>query len=129
MLSKKLKLVFATSLVLVGSVVGIAAAQGDQDDGGGDRIDRSAMKEKWKATKEAMLLSYDFNKNGTLDDNEKEAMHAERSAKMFDKLDANGDGVLSKAEFAAGKQARGFGRGHHRGGHRHGGGRGGMKGL
>lgn len=129
MLSKKLKLVFATSLVLVGSVVGIAAAQGDQDDGGGDRIDRSAMKEKWKAKKEAMLLSYDFNKNGTLDDNEKEAMHAERSAKMFDKLDANGDGVLSKAEFAAGKQARGFGRGHHRGGHRHGGGRGGMKGL
>ncbi|MGE0400958.1 MAG: hypothetical protein AB7T06_29885, partial [Kofleriaceae bacterium] len=111
MLSKKLKLMFATSLVLVGSVVGIAAAQGDHDDGG----DRAAMKEKWKAKKEAMLLKYDFNKNGSLDDNEKQAIHAERSAKRFEKLDANGDGVLSKAEFAAGKQARGFGRGHHRG--------------
>lgn len=118
----KLKLVFATSLVLVGSVVGIAAAQGDHDDG--DDGDRAGMKETWKEKKEARLLKYDFNKNGTLDDNEKQAMHAERSAKMFEKLDANGDGVLSKAEFSAGKQARGFG-GHHRGrgGHH----RGGMK--
>jgi len=119
MFTKKLKLVFATSLVLVGSAVGIAAAQ-DHDDGG----DRAGMKEQWKEKKEAMLLKYDFNKNGSLDDNEKEAMRAERSAKMFEKLDANGDGVLSKAEFASGKQARGFG-GHHRGrgGHH----RGGMK--
>ena len=122
MLTKKLKLVFATSLVLVGSVIGIAAAQGDHD--GGDR-GRAGMKEKWKERKEAMLLKFDFNKNGELDDNEKDAMKAERSAKMFEKLDANGDGVLSKAEFAAQKHARGFGRGHHRGrgGHH----RGGMK--
>lgn len=119
-MSKKLKLVFATSLVLVGSLVGIAAAQGDHHDGA--RGDRAAMKEKWKAKKEQMLLKFDFNKNGALDDNEKDAMRAERSAKMFEKLDANGDGVLSKAEFAAGKQARGFGK-HHRRGHR-----GGMKG-
>jgi EF hand len=121
MFSKKLKLVFVTSLALVGSVVGIAAAQGKGDDEG----DRAGVKDKWKERKEAMLLKYDFNKNGALDDNEKEAMFAERSAKMFEKLDANGDGVLSKAEFAAGKQARG-GRGHHRGhgGHH----RGGMKG-
>jgi hypothetical protein len=119
MFGKKLKLVFATSLVLVGSVVGIAAAQGDHHGGG----DKAAMKEKWKAKKEAMLLSYDFNKNGALDDNEKDAMHAERVAKRFEKLDANGDGVLSKAEFAAGKHERGFGKGRHRG-HR-----GGMKGL
>ena len=120
MFTKKLKLVFVTSLVLVGSIVGIAAAQGDHDRG-----DRAGMKEKWKAKKEAMLLKYDFNKNGALDDNEKEALQAERSAMRFEKLDANGDGVLSKAEFAAGKQARGFG-GHHRGrgGHH----RGGMKG-
>jgi hypothetical protein len=120
MFSKKLKLVFVSSLVLVGSIVGIAAAQ-DHDAGG----DRAGMKEKWKAKKEAMLLKFDFNKNGALDDNEKDAMRAERSAKRFEKLDANGDGVLSKAEFAAGKQARGFG-GHHRGrgGHH----RGGMKG-
>lgn len=118
MLSKKLKLVFATCLVLVGSVVGIAAAQGNDHDG-----DRAAMKEKWKEKKAEMLLSYDFNKNGVLDDNEKEAMFAERSAKLFEKLDTNGDGMLSPAEFSAGKQARGFGRGHHRGhrGHHRGG--------
>ena len=122
MFTKKLKLVFATSLVLVGSVVGIAAAQGDHDGGG----DRAGMKEKWKERKEAMLLKFDFNKNGALDDNEKDAMRAERSAQTFEKLDANGDGMLSKAEFAAGKQARGFGRGHHRG--RGGNHRGGMKG-
>lgn len=123
MMTKKLKLAFATSLVLVGSVVGIAAAQGAHGDHDG-RGDRAEMKEKWKAKKEAMLLKYDFNKNGALDDNEKVAMRAERSAKMFDKLDANGDGMLSKAEFAAGKQARGFGQRHHRArGHR-----GGMKG-
>ncbi|MFN0252021.1 MAG: hypothetical protein ACKV2T_34410 [Kofleriaceae bacterium] len=116
MLSRKLKLVFVTSLVLVGSAVGIAAAQGDHHG-----RDRAAMKGKGKAKKEAMLLSYDFNKNGALDDNERTAMHAERVAKRFAKLDANGDGVLSKAEFAAGK--RKFGKGRHRG-HR-----GGMKGL
>jgi hypothetical protein len=122
MWNKKLKLVFATSRVLVGSVVGIAAAQGNHDDG-----DRAGMKEKWQERKAEMLLKYDFNKNGALDDNEKEAMFAERSAKMFEKLDANGDGVLSKAEFSAGKQARGFGRGHHHGHGGHRGGRGGMK--
>ncbi len=116
MFQKKMKLVIVSSLVFVGSAVGIAAAQGPRDGGG----DRAAMKEKWKEKKEALLLKFDFNKNGVLDDNEKQAMHAERSAKMFEQLDTNKDGVLSKAEFASGKQARGFGK-HHRGGHRGGG--------
>lgn len=117
---KKYKLVFAAAVVLVASAVGVAAAQGhDQPDG-----DRAGMKEKWKEKKQAMLLKYDFNKNGSLDDTEMDAMHAERSAQRFERLDTNKDGVLSKAEFAAGKQARGPGK-HHRGGHR--GHRGGMK--
>lgn len=130
MFTKKLSRMFLTSLVLVGSLVGVAAAKPARlDDDGGDR---AAMKQKHAEKKQEKLLKYDFNKNGALDDNEKAALHAERAATMFDKLDANHDGVISKAEFIAGKQARGFG-GHHRGrgkghegprGHR-----GGMKGM
>ena len=103
MFTKKLKLVAVSSLLVVGSVVGIAAAQGGGE-GRPERADRTEMKAK-------MLAKFDANKDGKLDEGERQAMHAERADKMFSKLDTNKDGVLSKSEFAAHKMGR---HGHHR---------------
>lgn len=97
---KKLKLVFVTSALLVGSVAGTAAARGND---GADRPDRAAMKEKFAAKKAEMLTTFDSNKDGTLDAAEKDAMHTARMLKRFASLDTNRDGVLSLAEFKAGK--------------------------
>ena len=106
MFTKKLKLIAVSSLLVVGSVVGIAAAQGgDQGQGRPDRAERKAR----------MLEKFDANRDGQLDDGERQAMHAERSAKKFAALDANSDGVLSKSEFAAQKMGR---HGHHKRGER-----------
>jgi Ca2+-binding EF-hand superfamily protein len=109
----KLKVVLITAACLVGGVAGIAAA-----DGGSRTFDRAAKKAE-------MLAKYDTNKNGVLDPAEKEAMHEARAEEMFKKLDKDGDGKLSLAEFKAAKgmrQGRG-GKGRERGGFR--GGRGG----
>lgn len=142
---KKLKLTIATCALLVGGATGFAMAQGPGHGGGGGK--RAAMKEKFdlnkdgtldagekakmkdafiakRAAKKAEVLAkFDANRNGTLDPAEKQAMHDARAAARFAKLDANGDGVISLAEFKAGKQ------GHHRGKRGRGGGMGGgMKG-
>jgi len=98
---KKLKLVFVTSALLVGGVAGFAAAKGD---GGGDRPDRAAMKEKFAAKKAEMLTKFDANKDGSLDAAEKDAMHTARAQERFSSLDTNKDGVLSLAEFKSGKR-------------------------
>ena len=90
----KIKVVLITAACLVGGVAGIAAA-----DGGGRTFDRAAKKAE-------MLAKYDTNKNGVLDPAEKEAMHEARAEEMFKKLDKDGDGKLSLAEFKAGKQMR-----------------------
>ena len=78
---KKLKLVFVTTALLVGGVAGIAAAQGrGPDKHRGRDKDRKA---------------------------EKRAMHDARATARFTSLDTNKDGVLSLAEFKAGKQQGG----------------------
>jgi Ca2+-binding EF-hand superfamily protein len=126
----KLKLILATSVLVIGGAAGFAAAHG----GGGAKGDRQGMKEKFdtnkdgklddseraamKAAMEAkrsqrkaeMLAKFDTNKDGKLDPAERAVMKQETSAAAFKKLDANGDGVLSRAEFAAAD-----GRGHHGG--------------
>ncbi|MBS1123896.1 MAG: hypothetical protein H6Q90_6124, partial [Deltaproteobacteria bacterium] len=84
---KKFKLVFVTTAVLVGGVAGIAAAQG-----GGDKPDRAAMKEKFAERKAEKLAKFDTNKNGTLDPAEKQAMHDARAKERFAALDTNKDG-------------------------------------
>lgn len=130
MLFKKWKLVIATSALLVGGTVGFAAAKGHRGHG-----DRKAMKEKFdldkdgqlddaeraqlkqafeamRAQKKAeMLQKHDANRNGVLDPAERQAMQAARAEARFAKLDTNGDGVISRQEFAAGHKNRGFGRG------------------
>lgn len=130
---KKLKLTIATCALVVGGAAGFAMAKGGHGGPGGG--DRAAMKEKFDlnkdgtldagekaklkeafaakhaAKKAAMLAKFDSNRNGTIDPAERDAMKAERAAARFAKLDTNGDGVLSLAEFKAGKQ----GGDHHRG--------------
>jgi hypothetical protein len=65
-----------------------------------------------------MLAKYDTNRDGKLDDQEREAMRVDFATKRFEKLDTNGDGQISKDEFLAGaKGGMGFHHGRH--GHKH----------
>ncbi|HEY4175948.1 MAG TPA: EF-hand domain-containing protein [Kofleriaceae bacterium] len=108
-MSKNWKLVIVSSLALVGSVVGIAAAQG-----GTPSPDRKA---EFAEKRAEMVKKFDLNGDGQLDANEKAAMKAARTEMRFEKLDVNKDGVLSQQEFAAGKQGRfGHHHRHHKGG-------------
>lgn len=50
---------------------------------------------------EALFARLDVNKDGKLDQADREAHMAEMKAKMFARLDANGDGSISRAEFMA----------------------------
>ena len=111
---KKLKLMLVTSTLIIGGVAGFAAA-------GGVDHDQGATKENFAARKAEMLATFDTNKNGAIDDSEKQAMHDARATERFTSLDANKDGVLSLAEFKAGKGRGGMhhgrkGQGKHRGG-------------
>lgn len=92
---KKFKLALVTATVLVGGFAGIAAAEGRPGDDQEARGDRAAMKQK-----------FDANKDGKLDEAEKQAMHDERAALRFKALDKDGDGKLSLAEFKAGRGER-----------------------
>jgi Ca2+-binding EF-hand superfamily protein len=78
----KLKRILAASIVLIGASAGFALAKGDG---------------KHRA---AMLEKYDANQDGKLDRAERAVMKQERMAARFTELDTNGDGVLSKEEFA-----------------------------
>jgi len=125
---KKWKLVLATSALLVGGSVGLAAAKGHRGHG-----DRKAMKEKFDLNKDGqlddaeraqmkqafgamraekkaeMLQKHDANRNGVLDPAERQAMQTARAEARFAKLDTNRDGSISRAELAAGHQGHGRG--------------------
>lgn len=106
------------ALVLCGSLIcGVAVAQpgaGSAD----HKADWAQHKAARQAKKQEMLKTFDTNKNGTLDDAEKVAMHETRVLERFKKLDTDGNGVLSLAEFKAGKNDHmGKGKRHARGGH------------
>ena len=103
MITKKLKLLVASTALMVGGLSGFALANGHM--GGGPR--------------KAMIEKFDANKDGKLDDAERAAMHEERVAKRFAMLDTNKDGAITLAEMKAAKpHGKGHGRGHHRGGFR-----------
>ena len=97
MLFKKWKLVLATSALLVGGTVGFAAAKGHRGE---------AFAARHAQRKAEMLQKHDANQNGVLDPAERQAMKAARAEARFAKLDKNGDGMISRAEFAAGHQGR-----------------------
>jgi Ca2+-binding EF-hand superfamily protein len=106
------------ALVVAGSLItGVAAAQGT----GTAAPTKAEWKAKHAAMKQEMLKKFDTNRDGKLDDRERAAARETRMLEHFKKLDTDGNGVLSLAEFKAGKQghmgkrhARG-GRGMHRG--------------
>ena len=115
---KKLKLVVATSALLIGGVAGFAGAQG---------LHRGAMKQKFDANADGKLDDAERTKlkaamdvmhaqrkaeMRTLDPAERSAMHQAKTAARFKKLDANADGMLSLDEFKAAAGGRGDSRGH-----------------
>lgn len=123
----KMKIALAVCGSLVAGGVGVAAAQGfggggprgavmqkydTNGDGKLDDQERAAMRADFQAKRQEMkakmLAKYDINKDGKLEPEERAAMREDRAERQFKRLDTNGDGQLSFAEF---KQARRF-RGH-----------------
>ena len=79
---------------------------------------KADMKAKHQAKKQAMLTKFDTNKDGKLDGAERQVARDTRMTERFQKLDADGNGSISLAEFKAGKQGKQgrFGGMHRRGG-------------
>jgi hypothetical protein len=132
----KLKLAMLISAPLIAGAATYAAAQGSapsretliqkfdkNGDGVLDDAERADMKAafaaKHAARRQAMLDKYDTNKDGKLEPAERAAMRDDLMTRRFQKLDANGDGVVSLDEFKAGAAKSGhrhgrFGHHHHR---------------
>ena len=126
MITKRLKLIIATSALLVGGIAGLAAAGGHgmdpvkkaevlnkydaNKDGKLDDTERAALRADRKAQR---IAQFDTNKDGTLSESEKKAMFDAKAAEQFKALDTNGDGKLTLDEFKAGHLMMGHG-------HRHG---------
>ncbi len=135
----KLKLILGLTTLLAAGTAGVALANG----GGGGHGDKQKMLEKYDTNKDGKLddaeksvmkadlkakraakkaervAKFDKNGDGKLDETERAAMKATFAAEEFAKLDTNKDGVLSLAEFKAGKLGgERHGRHGHKGGHR-----------
>src|SRR5690606_16243369 len=87
-----------------------AGAQPANDDGGDWRARHAERRAK-------MLERFDTNRDGQLDEAERAAMWQAKLDAKFARLDANGDGVISRAEFNDGMKHRrdGHRKGHWRG--------------
>src|SRR5580704_4949416 len=127
----KLKLALALTATLAAGAAGFAAANSAPTTDGSavttsaqpDAAQRAAMRAEMKAKRQAhyekMLAKYDLNKDGKLEPNERKAMIDDRAAKRFDKLDVDGKGVITKAQFVAGfermqmRRHQGFRHRHH----------------
>jgi Ca2+-binding EF-hand superfamily protein len=124
------KLTIAISVLSLLGSVGVAAARDGRggpkrdelratfdrnQDGKLDDAERAemmkAMQTRRAEHRQQMLAQFDSNRDGKLDDAEREKMIEQKSAEHFKKLDANGDGSVSYAEFKAARAAhhrRGF---------------------
>jgi Ca2+-binding EF-hand superfamily protein len=129
----KIKLALALSATLIGGAATFAAANNGGNGGGRqallqkydangdgklDDAEKATMRADFQAKraehKQKMLEKYDINGDGKLDKQERTSMRHDRMVESFKKLDSNGDGVVSFAEFEQGAKL-GFGRGmHHR---------------
>ena len=129
----KLKLALLLSAPLIAGAATYAAAQDSSpshqamiqkfDTNGDGVLDateranmRAAFAAKRAARRQAMLDKYDTNKDGKLEPAERAVMRNDLLTQRFQKLDANGDGMISLDEFKAGAQ---MGHRHARFGHHH----------
>ncbi len=84
-----------------------------------DDSEKAALRADFQAKRQQMhakrVAQFDTNRDGKLDDSERASAKKARSAEMFKKLDADGNGSISLNEFEQAKM-----NGHHgrRGGHR-----------
>jgi hypothetical protein len=113
----KMKLAIVFCGVLIGGVASAAPGKWDANGDGALSADEKAqkheaMKAKRVELKQQMLLKFDANKDGKLDQNERTVMQETRATEAFKRLDTDGNGQLSLAEFKQGKR---FIK-HHRGG-------------
>ena len=130
----KLKLAMLISAPLIAGAATYAAAQGSapsretliqkfDKDGNGvlDDAERADMKAafaaKRAAHRQAMLDKYDTDQDGKLEPAERAAMRDDLLTRRFQKMDTNGDGMISLDEFKAGARVQGHR--HGRFGHRH----------
>ncbi len=129
--------------LLIGSITAVGVASASPQAGRGDRgaaakafdtnkdgVLDAAERAAFKAAREAnrgarkaqMLATFDTNKDGKLDATERAAMKDARMSEHFKKLDTDGNGQISLAEFKAGKPKGGMGHHGRHGKGRHGGG-------
>ncbi|WP_342068627.1 EF-hand domain-containing protein [Yoonia algicola] len=93
----------------------------DTDGDGALSADEMAAQATTRAAERAaaMIARFDDNADGLLQQGEMPSRGERRAAQMFDRVDADSDGVISAEEFEAAKarmgERRGEGRGNHRG--------------
>lgn len=92
-----------TLSILFALVAVPSLALADRGHGGG------ADKQARRAEK---LAEFDTNKDGKLDDTERTVMREVMTERRFTAIDADGDGVISKAEFKAHAKERSLHKGH-----------------
>ncbi len=88
----------AAALLALGATGVAFADKGAAGKGAAGNDDRRAEHEQRRAE---MLAKYDANKDGKLDEQERQQLRADMIAEEFTRLDVNKDGVLSKEEFSA----------------------------
>jgi hypothetical protein len=113
---KKMKLALVIGGCLLGGVAAASPRWDANGDGTVDAQEKAQRHEEMKAKRQEMrakmLEKFDTNKDGKLDDAERAVMKDTFATEAFKRLDANGDGQISLAEFKAGKPF-----GHHFGHH------------
>ena len=114
------------AIVLCGCLIsGVAAAAPKFDRNGDGSLDATektqrheAMKAKRLEMKAQVLAKFDVNKDGKLDQTERATMKETIAIEAFKRLDTDGNGSLSLAEFKQGKRfTKHFGKRHMRRGH------------
>ncbi len=111
---KKLKIALLSAAILGGSVAAVSATPSNSS----KPAPTAEQKAEWKAKREAretsMFEKIDTNKDGKITKAEMEAFAIKMADKQFDKLDTNKTGSIDISQFKAGKEARGkFHRHHH----------------